>query len=271
MRLSMASAVLTLGIGMVGCGGSAFNSGGTGGTSGSSGTGGGDWGTGGWGTGGSSCGLVDCAYPVCPDGVAVETPPGQCCPVCACDQVACAPVECPVGVGTVLPFGECCPVCDTNVAPSCAGVACNPPPTTCPAGYEPGRAPGACCSGCVPTGETIIPPNCTTVDCASPVDCPLGYHLDTYASQCCAECVPDPGFCTSDTDCLMAADSLACCTCGEAISIRTYDEDPCWQSYTNPRTLPAECAPPPGCGATCGACAPPGVVQCAANHCTEVR
>jgi hypothetical protein len=214
---------------------------------------------------------VDCAYPVCPDGVPVEIPAGQCCPVCPCDVELCAYPDCPPGVGLVTRPGECCPVCDTNVAPSCADVACLPAPNACPTGYELGRAAGACCNGCVPTGEVIVPPDCSLVDCAAPPSCPLGYHIELFASQCCAECTPDAGYCHDDTECLMASNASQCCSCSQAISVRTYDQDLCWSADTDPRAVPASCYPPPGCGATCGACAPPGQSMCIERHCTEVR
>jgi hypothetical protein len=268
------SIALAFGIALGGCGGSAFSGSdsGTGGSS-TSGTGGILGGSGGrtgvGGTGGHDpCATVDCAYPVCPDGVPVFVPEGQCCPICSCQVIACAMPICPPGVGVVTPPGECCPVCESGPAASCSQVLCDSTPPDCPKGYVPGTIPGACCAGCVPTGELITPPICTTGLCPLP-ECQLGYRPDQLQSECCPRCQPDPKYCQADSDCVVATNSRNCCACPEAISIRLYEQDACWRNANEPRDLPESCYPPSGCtNVLCAACQSTGPAACIDHQCT---
>jgi hypothetical protein len=268
---------LAFGIALGGCGGSAFSSsdsdaggGGTAATGGSiSGTGGATGGlTGGGGTGGyDQCARVDCAYPVCPDGVPVVVPEGQCCPICSCELVDCAVPICPPGVGVVTLPGECCPVCERDPAASCSEVTCNTMPT-CPDGYAPGSIAGACCPGCVRSDEPIVPPVCTEALCPAP-ECAPGYRSEQLESECCPRCQPDPKYCQEDADCMVATSSRSCCSCPEAISIRQYEQDACWQNSDGQRSVPEACYPPTACtNVLCEPCAPSGLAKCVEHQCT---
>ncbi|HEY6728827.1 MAG TPA: hypothetical protein VI197_32675, partial [Polyangiaceae bacterium] len=86
---------------------------------------------------------------------------------------------------------------------------------------------------------------------------------------CCYECLPDPLFCEQNADCVLADRPHECCGCPEVISRRALDDDACWYSLAEPRTIPPECYPEFTCDALCGACPDSGSAVCVDNRCTQ--
>jgi hypothetical protein len=185
--------------------------------------------------GGASCTGVDCAFPICADGQTPITLAGQCCPSCPTSLVGCDNVSCQGDTG-------------------------------CPAGYGFGQPPGACCAGCVPQPGGVM---CPTVACPRNV-CPLGYVNGVVVGGCCTECVPDAQFCNDDSECVLADRPQACCGCPAPISVRSYNDDPCWSDVHAPRKIPSSCYPQIKCDEVCGACSPPGLAACQNHRCVEL-
>ena len=194
------------------------------------------------------------------------------CNLLPCPSLACAEP----GVELVVPQGECCPVCQQQA--SCSEVTCaynpeNPPSELgldCPAGYDVGVTPGACCHGCVPNGEPFEDVFCGDPDCPpntpGSTPCPPGYYIGLLAGRCCPECVPDPRTCSADSDCLLARRSDDCCDCPQAISTRLYQQDACWSALEELRPTPFEC-PLPECDLIkCAGCTPKAA-RCVNNRC----
>jgi len=186
--------------------------------------------------GGPNCAAVDCADPVCADGAAPVTLPGQCCGTCP------------------APTG------------GCEGVVCKPV-MACPAGYTLSQPTGACCKGCVPNPGGVA---CVEIACAPGNPCALGYIRGDTVGGCCTDCVPDALFCNQDNECAIADRPRPCCGCPEVISMREYRDDACWSLVSMPRSEPPECQPQFTCNAICGACPPPGKASCVNHHCLEV-
>jgi hypothetical protein len=199
--------------------------------------------------------------PPCGHGVLL-VPAGECCPVCACTGALCVAVTCDGGAEPIYEPGNCCPTCP---APSCAGVQCEPL-SPCAEGYAYGKAPGACCAGCLPDPNGVL---CAEIICREPM-CPAGYVSGEVQGACCDDCVPDPLYCNTDADCTIADKPRSCCGCPEAVSTRLLADDPCWFAIDTPRDLPSECYPDAICDAFCGACPAPGVASCVDHRCTEL-
>ncbi len=205
----------------------------------------------------------------------------------SCDSVACAPLTCLLDVEgqplapslrVATPSGECCAVCE--VEPSCDNVACTyfgsfagptlPPDIDCPAGYDVGITPGACCYGCVRNATPIEPPSCDN-HCPDEVPCRNGYVRQLLESACCPTCVPDPAQCSTDADCVVAAREGACCGgCPSGISVRMAKADPCWREAGETRSPQTSCKPRYDC--TLVDCAPCPTLEnfsaeCVQHHC----
>jgi hypothetical protein len=257
------------------CGGSSF--GGRGNEGGSNGQGGSSTHAGSTGKGGSTakagtsstggdCANVLCARlaapPLCEGELVIQ--PGQCCPTCSCDAIDCAYPVCEDGAEPVVEPGRCCPTCPPP-QPSCAAVQCQPV-MDCGPSHMLAKPPGACCEGCIPTMPGGV--SCTLLPCPDGNPCPAGYVRGDVLGGCCNDCLPDPLYCSSAADCVVADKPRSCCGCPEPISIRQYNDDPCWSAPDSPRPIPEECFPDAMCGAVCGACPPAGQASCFENRCT---
>ncbi len=209
----------------------------------------------------------------------------------SCDGVACAPLTCAVDIEgqplspqlrVITPSGECCAVCE--VEPSCDNVRCTyndvlagptfPPHVECPAGYDTGITPGACCYGCVRNAMPLDPPSCDS-GCPDEGKCQTGYMPQLLSGSCCRSCVPDPAQCNVDADCVVAAREGDCCGgCPVAISVRMSKADACWRGAGEARPSQTNCEPRYDC--TLVDCAPCPPIEnfaaaCIQHHCELKR
>ena len=103
-----------------------------------------------------SCAEVSCLKPDCKEGEVIETPPGECCPVCTrpdCAAVLCLALtdqDCDDGEVLVTPPGECCARCQRD----CSAVSCVRP--VCEKGEMLEVPEGKCCPVCVEEGTLFV-------------------------------------------------------------------------------------------------------------------
>ncbi len=103
-----------------------------------------------------SCAEVSCLKPDCEEGEVIETPPGECCPVCTrpdCAAVLCLALtdqDCDDGEVLVTPPGECCARCQRD----CSAVSCVRP--VCEKGEMLEVPEGKCCLICVKEGTLFV-------------------------------------------------------------------------------------------------------------------
>ena len=146
--------------------------------------------------------------------------------------------------------------------PGCDLVSCLPT-AGCASSTHVDREPGACCPACVPNGT----PDCGGTSCADPSSCPLGYTPGDGTNGCCSECVPDPYYCGVDSDCLLAGNTNACCGYLTAISMRLYNDNPCYRAPGLMRSVPASCAGPV---CSCGPAPPDPTATCVNHRCVTM-